>query len=139
MHWLAEGMTHCESPRVFLFTFDAMTLIIVAIASAFGARAISRLRRQVAEARQLGQYRLRRRIGGGGMGEVFLAEHQLLKRPCALKLIRPARRSNRKRWRVSSAKFSSPPRFRTPTRSRSSITGGLRMEVTTTSWSTCPA
>ena len=88
MHWLAEGMTHCESPRVFLFTFDAMTLIIVAIASAFGARAISRLRRQVAEARQLGQYRLRRRIGGGGMGEVFLAEHQLLKRPCALKLIR---------------------------------------------------
>jgi eukaryotic-like serine/threonine-protein kinase len=89
MHWLAEGMTHCESSRVFLFTFDAMTLIIVAIASAFGARAISRLRRQVALARQLGQYRLRQRIGGGGMGEVFLAEHQLLKRPCALKLIRP--------------------------------------------------
>jgi eukaryotic-like serine/threonine-protein kinase len=89
MHWLAEGMTHCESPRVFLFSFDAMTLIIVAIAATFGARAISRLRRQVALARQLGQYRLRRRIGGGGMGEVFLAEHQLLKRPCALKLIRP--------------------------------------------------
>ena len=59
MNWLAEGMTHCESPRAFLFSFDAMTLIIVAIASAFGARAISRLRRQVAEARQLGQYRLR--------------------------------------------------------------------------------
>ena len=56
---------------------------------AFGARTISRLRRQVAEARQLGQYRLRRRIGAGGMGEVYLAEHQLLKRPCAVKLIRP--------------------------------------------------
>ena len=66
-----------------------MILLILAVGSAFGARTISRLRRQVAEARQLGQYRLRRRIGAGGMGEVYLAEHQLLKRPCAVKLIRP--------------------------------------------------
>jgi serine/threonine-protein kinase len=40
------------------------------------------------EARQIGQYHLLHRIGAGGMGEVFLAEHQLLKRPCAVKLIR---------------------------------------------------
>ena len=66
-----------------------MILLILAVGSTFGARTISRLRRQVAEARQLGQYRLRRRIGAGGMGEVYLAEHQLLKRPCAVKLIRP--------------------------------------------------
>ena len=66
-----------------------MILLILAVGSAFGARAISRLRRQVAEARQLGQYRLRQQIGAGAMGEVYLAEHQLLKRPCALKLIRP--------------------------------------------------
>src|SRR6185312_7224850 len=57
--------------------------------STFGARTMSRLRRQAAEARQFGQYRLRRRLGSGGMGEVYLAEHQLLKRPCAVKLIRP--------------------------------------------------
>jgi hypothetical protein len=89
MRWLGEGMTHCNSARVLLFSFDAMTSLIVAVVAAVGARAISQLRRQVAEARQLGQYRLRRRLGGGGMGEVYLAEHQLLKRPCALKLIRP--------------------------------------------------
>ena len=39
--------------------------------------------------RELGQYRLRRRLGAGGMGEVYLAEHPLLKRPCAVKRIHP--------------------------------------------------
>ena len=77
------------TPRALLFSFDALILLILAVGATYGARTISRLRRQVAEARQLGQYRLRRRIGAGGMGEVYLAEHQLLKRPCAVKLIRP--------------------------------------------------
>ncbi len=91
MGWLGLGSKHCETPQVWLFSFDLMTLIILAVGSALGAHMISRLRRQVVEARQLGQYRLRQRIGGGGMGEVYLAEHQLLKRPCAVKLIRPDR------------------------------------------------
>jgi serine/threonine protein kinase len=37
----------------------------------------------------LGQYRIIKKIGAGGMGEVYKAEHVLLKRPCAIKLIRP--------------------------------------------------
>jgi serine/threonine-protein kinase len=57
----------------------------------FGAYKMAELRRQVAEARRFGQYQLIRRIGGGGMGEVHLAEHVLLKQPCAVKLIRPER------------------------------------------------
>jgi serine/threonine-protein kinase len=55
----------------------------------FGSYKLAELRRQVYEARQLGQYRLLRLIGRGGMGEVHLAEHRMLKQPCAIKLIRP--------------------------------------------------
>jgi hypothetical protein len=62
MAWLGLGSREGEAPRFLLFGFDAMALTIVAVGSAFGARAISRLRRQVAEARQLGQYVLREQI-----------------------------------------------------------------------------
>ena len=89
MAWLWEGWLDSQTPRALLFAFAALILAILAVGSAYGARTIFRLRRQVAEARQLGQYRLKRRIGAGGMAEVYLAEHQLLKRPCAVKLIRP--------------------------------------------------
>jgi eukaryotic-like serine/threonine-protein kinase len=91
MGWLGRGWGNSEAPPILLFSFDAMILLILAVGSVFGASAISRLRRQVAEARQLGQYRLRQQIGAGSMGDVYLAEHRLLKRPCALKLIRPDR------------------------------------------------
>jgi serine/threonine-protein kinase len=60
----------------------------------YGAHRIELLRQEVLAARRLGQYQLKHRIGGGGMGEVYLAEHVLLRRPCAIKLIRPERAGN---------------------------------------------
>jgi serine/threonine-protein kinase len=56
-----------------------------------GAHWLEKFRRQAREARQLGQYSLGQRLGAGGMGEVYLAQHLLLRRPCAIKVIRPER------------------------------------------------
>ncbi len=62
--------------------------VLVAV---FGAYIINAIRREAFKARQLGQYVLKNKLGMGGMGEVYRAEHQLLKRPCAVKLIRPSK------------------------------------------------
>jgi serine/threonine-protein kinase len=74
----------------YLLPMGIFLAIAVALA-AYGTRRIELLRREVVRARQLGQYRLKRLLGSGGMGEVYLAEHLLLKQPCAIKLIRPER------------------------------------------------
>jgi hypothetical protein len=66
--------------------------LVIAVVSALGtALSVIRLRRQIGETRKLGHYRLQREIGSGGMANVYLAQHDLLKRPTAVKLLKPAR------------------------------------------------
>jgi len=66
-----------------------MMLGIGVMIATWGAHRIHTLRLEVHEAKRLGQYRLSERIGRGGMGEVWKAEHRLLARPAAIKLIKP--------------------------------------------------
>jgi len=87
--WMYEGL----SPVALFNQMSYVVLFMVAGygSSVYGTYMIGSLRREAFEARQVGQYRLRNLIGAGGMGEVYLAEHQLMKRPCAIKVIRPGK------------------------------------------------
>ena len=74
----------------YLLVVTAWMAFAAAIAI-YGSHRIEVLRQEVVAARRLGQYQLKQRLGAGGMGEVYLAEHVLLRRPCAVKLIRTDR------------------------------------------------
>ena len=62
---------------------------ICAVIAIVPAMVIHRLGRQIHKARELGSYELVELLGKGGMGEVWRAEHRLLARPAAIKLVRP--------------------------------------------------
>ena len=67
-----------------------LTMTVVAGGlSLYAIHILDTLREEVFEARRLNQYHLGELIGVGGMGEVYFAEHRLLKRTCAIKLIDP--------------------------------------------------
>ena len=79
---------------------SALALTIAIAVAAFFAWYVVRMRQAVAtsrararsaeqRARELGSYRLVGRLGVGGMGEVWRAEHRLLARQAAIKMIRP--------------------------------------------------
>lgn len=70
-------------------TEQTLALLLTCGVAVVGVLTINSLRKQAFEAKQLGQYRLKNKLGSGGMGEVYLAEHQMMKRPCAIKVIRP--------------------------------------------------
>jgi serine/threonine-protein kinase len=95
---LAAWLPHLpESGAVFADSaFQTGVMLFLSLGTAFyGSFKVGALQREAMAAREqvreLGQYRLVRSLGVGAMGEVHLAEHRLLKRPCAVKLVRPER------------------------------------------------
>jgi len=88
--YVASGMP-LDSWAIVAGTNGGFLLLIAVAIAIYGAHRIEVLQREALQARRLGQYQLNERLGAGGMGEVYLAEHVLLRRPCAIKLIRPDR------------------------------------------------
>jgi hypothetical protein len=70
-------------------TYTGLMLFLGAVVSAFGSHIVHSMREGSARMREMGMYQLRERLGQGGMGEVWKAEHELLARPAAIKMIRP--------------------------------------------------
>jgi serine/threonine-protein kinase len=92
--WLLTTNTLCRAASNAGFTYvsnQALALAVGGFVAVVGVRTIRNLRSEAFQARQLGQYHLRRLIGRGGMGEVYLAEHRLMRRPCAIKVIQSDR------------------------------------------------
>jgi eukaryotic-like serine/threonine-protein kinase len=60
-----------------------------AVVATLPSHVLQRLGRQLRKAREMGSYQLIELLGQGGMGEVWRAQHRLLARSAAIKLVRP--------------------------------------------------
>lgn len=73
-----------------IISFTAIWCAASVALTTFTSSVLYGLRRRVTQA-QYGQYIIEKKLGEGGMGEVYLARHTLLRRPTAVKLLPPER------------------------------------------------
>jgi serine/threonine-protein kinase len=90
---VAAELAADEAYAPLAFLNVAFTLIFAAVVMAMGTALlyVMWLKRQMGRAHRLGAYVLERKIGAGGMANVYLARHALLRRPTAVKILRPER------------------------------------------------
>jgi serine/threonine-protein kinase len=84
---MARSGDHTPPPADLLLLFSSP--FVAALAAYAISRVAHRLSQGIVKAREVGSYRLVERLGVGGMAEVWRADHRMLARPAAVKLIRP--------------------------------------------------
>ena len=86
--WLANlrGVPTPSAAEVMVMMWPNYSCAAIAM---LPSRVLHRLGRKLRDAQALGSYHLIEMLGRGGMGEVWRAEHELLARQAAIKLVRP--------------------------------------------------
>jgi eukaryotic-like serine/threonine-protein kinase len=86
--WVAS-LRGAEVPGLLQTIVFFMPNYVCAIVATVPSRAFQRLGHQLTHEREMGSYQLIELLGRGGMGEVWRAQHRLLARGAAIKLVRP--------------------------------------------------
>jgi serine/threonine-protein kinase len=78
-----------RSPPLAMMAVMTIPNYVCALLAVAVAKVVHGWGMEVSRARRMGSYQLVERLGEGGMGEVWRAEHRMLARPAAIKLVRP--------------------------------------------------
>jgi serine/threonine-protein kinase len=78
-----------ELPEVSVMVWTYLPNYICVVLAVVPSRVRLRMEQHRTMARQLGSYQVGELLSSGGMGEIYRAEHRMLVRPAAVKLIRP--------------------------------------------------
>lgn len=90
-----------DPARLADFIMNSLLGFACSVVAVFGVVLVDKLQRQAFQLQRIGRYHIERKLGEGGMGVVYLAEHGILKSPVAIKLLgakRPVDDAARRRF-----------------------------------------
>ncbi len=97
-----EYATQLDDPARFAdFIMNSLLGFACSVVAVFGVVLMDSLQRQAFQLQRIGRYHIERKLGEGGMGVVYLAQHGILKSPVAIKLLgsqRPVDDAARRRF-----------------------------------------
>jgi eukaryotic-like serine/threonine-protein kinase len=86
--WLAQ-LRGADVPSLIQTLALSVPGYACALVATLPSKMVHRMGQSLKEARELGNYQLVEKLGQGGMGEVWRAQHRLLAREAAIKLVKP--------------------------------------------------